>query len=78
MTITELETKLRIRRLLPPPELRRALRISAHASLADVAAAVGVTRAAVSFWELGINEPSAAHAEAYAQVLEVFREVGGP
>ena len=76
MTIT-LEEKLRARLSLPRPEARRALRIAAGASLTDVAGAVGVTRAAVSCWEQGIYEPSSVHAEAYARVLEMLREVSG-
>jgi transcriptional regulator with XRE-family HTH domain len=60
---------------LPDPAMQRALRKAVRASLAEVADAVGVTRQAVSMWELGQRSPSPQHLEAYVDVLRMFRRV---
>jgi transcriptional regulator with XRE-family HTH domain len=53
--------------------MQRALREAAGASLAEVAEAVGVTRQAVSMWELGQRSPRAHYLEAYLEVQRAFR-----
>lgn len=56
----DLETALRnsqARRRLPPPEVRRALRVNANVSQAAVAAAVGVSAEEVCRWERGTRTP---------------------
>lgn len=73
MSSTRLLERVRARRELPSPEMRRALRKAAGASLAEVAEAVGVTRQAVSMWELGQRSPRPTHLPAYLEVLRVFR-----
>lgn len=59
----------RRRRRLPDPATRRALRVAAGLSQADVAACVGVDRASVSRWETGHRSPRGDTAEAYAALL---------
>jgi len=60
------------RRDLPPPQVRRALRIAAGLSLAEVASAVGVSRQAVAHWEGGSRRPAAKHLTAYCQALRIL------
>ena len=63
----------RLRRRLPPPALRRAVRQSAGMSAAQVATALGVTRQAVSAWERGTRCPRGEMLEAYVAVLDELR-----
>ena len=66
---------VRMRHALPPPALRRALRLEAGLSLREVAVAVGVSRQAVSHWEMGERSPRSPHLERYVTVLTALREV---
>ena len=75
--LEKLSRRLKARRELPPPEIRRALRRGAGASLADVAKVVGATRQAVSLWEWGKRRPRGEQLEAYLEVLQVFRDASG-
>ena len=71
--MTETEDLLRVarrRRGLPDPELRRVIRERAGLSQAEVAAVIGVDRAAVSRWESGERSPRFPHRDTYAEVLE--------
>jgi DNA-binding transcriptional regulator YiaG len=61
------------RRELPPPETCRALRLAAGVSLAEVAEAVGVTKQAVLFWELGQRRPTGPRLARYVTVLDALR-----
>lgn len=74
-TLTELTARARARRELPAPPTRRALRNAVGASLDDVASVVGVTRQAVSMWELGQRAPSGANLERYLEVIRAFKQV---
>jgi DNA-binding transcriptional regulator YiaG len=74
-TLGELTRQIEVRRELPPPAVRRALRKAAGASLADVAAVVGVTDTAVAYWETGARSPRARNLETYLEVLRAFRQV---
>lgn len=57
----------------------RRIRIAAGLSLADLAAALGVSRAALSRWECGHRVPRGAAAQRYAGLLEALaRQVGEP
>jgi DNA-binding transcriptional regulator YiaG len=68
--VSRLAASMRLRRRLPAPALRRAIRANAGVSTAEVAAAIGVTRQAVSNWERGLRSPRGAQLEAYIAVLE--------
>ena len=76
-TLTELQDRVqsrqRLRRDLPPPAIRRALRTSAGCSLEDVAQVVGVTRQAVGFWEAGERKPRGENLDRYVNVLTMLR-----
>lgn len=60
---------------LPQPRVRKALRIAAGLTQADVAGSIGVTRVTVSRWETGVREPRGALRRSYAEALEVMRDV---
>jgi transcriptional regulator with XRE-family HTH domain len=72
-TAPQLLDRVQARRELPSPSVQRALRKAAGASLAEVADAVGVTRQAVSMWELGQRSPRSGNLPAYLEVLRGFR-----
>lgn len=59
---------------LPPPELRRALRVAAGLSLAEIGEVCGVTRQCVSLWELGSRTPAPPHSGAYLTLLHDLAE----
>jgi transcriptional regulator with XRE-family HTH domain len=61
--------KARLRRRLPDPKTRRALRQRAGLPQAAVARAVGVDRATISRWESGEREPGEAHLRSYIETL---------
>ncbi|MFE2965363.1 sigma factor-like helix-turn-helix DNA-binding protein [Streptomyces sp. NPDC059340] len=60
---------------LPSPKERRRLREAQSLSQADVAAAVGVTRATVRSWENGSTTPRGSKRDAYARLLTGAEEV---
>ncbi|MFJ1603143.1 sigma factor-like helix-turn-helix DNA-binding protein [Streptomyces sp. NPDC088253] len=60
---------------LPSPKDRRRLREAQSLSQADVAAAVGVTRATVRSWENGRTTPRGSKRDAYARLLTGTEEV---
>jgi len=55
--------------------MRRALRESAGLSLDAIAQVLGVSRQAVSNWELGLRDPRPEHLRLYAEVLRSLQEV---
>ncbi len=60
MTMPEaIESKMRARRALPPPAMRRAIRLGAGLSQSDVAACLAhpVHRETVARWESGLRTP---------------------
>lgn len=65
--------KITLRRQLPSPETRRAMREMAGVSTADVAAALGVSRQTVSNYETGKRSPRGRHLEGYLEILEMLR-----
>ena len=69
-----LERKARIHRL-PEPAIRRALREMAGLTQAELAAVLGVDRAAVSRYETGDRSPKAGIAERYVDALERLASV---
>jgi transcriptional regulator with XRE-family HTH domain len=76
MTATAAEKirfRLQVRRDLPSPELRRALRESAGLSQQEIADATGVTRQAISNYEAG-RTPQGPVLDRYVDVLRALRE----
>jgi transcriptional regulator with XRE-family HTH domain len=55
---------------LPPPAMRRTIRLNAGASLREVAEELGVTPLTVARWERGEAEPRRGSAIAYRKVLD--------
>ena len=60
----------RLRRRLPPPDMRRLIRTRAGLSQEAAARLVGVDRASIARWELGAREPRDAHLRDYAALLD--------
>ena len=75
-TVDQLLQKVRSRRQLPPPNECRQIRIDAGISLREVAAAVGVSHAAIVSWERGSRPRDSEHAASYSRLLtELQRSV---
>ena len=74
--LTEIRRKTQAHRDLPGPALRGAIRQDAGLSQADVAEAIGVTRAAVSRWETGDRRPRGDLLIAYSELLQGLRRDG--
>jgi DNA-binding transcriptional regulator YiaG len=74
-TLDGLTAKIRARRDLPEPPVRRMIRKAAGVSLADAADVVGVTRQAVSLWERGARSPRGENLERYLSLLQALKEV---
>jgi len=55
---------------LPPPARRRLLREQHGITQDEVARAVGVNRATIARWELGVRDPRDAHLARYVEVLQ--------
>ena len=72
--VNKLREKIRRLKGLPEPIERRRLRIMAGLTLQDVADSVGVTRSAISRWELGSRSPHQSHLGPYVAVLTVISE----
>jgi DNA-binding transcriptional regulator YiaG len=72
-----LRRRIALRRELPSPQVRRALREGAGVSLTEVAEAVGVSRQAISHWELGQRTPRGEYLDRYLEALRILREAGG-
>ncbi|MFG2841113.1 MULTISPECIES: helix-turn-helix transcriptional regulator [Streptomyces] len=54
---------------LPPPHIRRQLRIAANLTQAEVAEAIGVKRLAIVGWEAGHTQPHRSNRLKYAEFL---------
>ena len=63
---------LELRRRLPRPAMRRALRIEGGFTLARFAELFGVTRQAVSQWERGVGTPRGDQLQSYVEALELI------
>jgi DNA-binding XRE family transcriptional regulator len=60
---------------LPPPPVRRAIRVAAGLPQGAVARAIDVSRATVTRYELGVREPRGEVRRRYAEALERMRRV---
>lgn len=60
-------------KVLPPPATRRALRLAAGLTTQEIADIVGVTRDAISKYELGTRQPTGPRRTAYAKALADLR-----
>jgi transcriptional regulator with XRE-family HTH domain len=69
----DLLDRLRRKAELPPPAMRKMIRLSAGATLYDIGAACGVSHEAVRLWESNRRFPSEANLVRYAAVLEALR-----
>lgn len=74
LTLLEFRDRLREKRALPEPSLRREFRLRAGASLRDVASYCGVTRQSVSLWERGERTPTGENLSRYLEALGVLRD----
>jgi transcriptional regulator with XRE-family HTH domain len=61
--------EVRLARSLPPPAMRRALRLRAGLTQQDVAYLLGVARVSVTRWESGEREPRRSEGARYAVLL---------
>jgi transcriptional regulator with XRE-family HTH domain len=66
--------RIRLRRALPEPEQRAALRTAAGLSLRDLADAMGVSTTTVFYWETGRRNPNAKHLDAYLTALQTLAD----
>ena len=62
--------RVKTRRRMPAPTVRRHLRERAGLLQADLAKAVGASRAAVSRWESGLRTPRGVALDRYLAVLD--------
>lgn len=59
---------------LPPPAARRAIRLAAGLTLAEVGESLDVSRQSVWRWEKGLREPRGETRLAYARALRELRD----
>jgi transcriptional regulator with XRE-family HTH domain len=77
--LDRLIARARTRRRLPSPAIRRLLREEARLTQDDVAEALGVSRPAVTRYELGEREPRGQVRERYVELLDrLASEVAHP
>ncbi|WCD86388.1 hypothetical protein KPP03845_102734 [Streptomyces xanthophaeus] len=77
MTATVAErvrSRLHVRRGLPEPNERRALRAAAGLTQQELADAIGVSRQAVSYWEAGLRTPRGKFLDAYTEAIAALRD----
>jgi DNA-binding transcriptional regulator YiaG len=58
---------------LPPPDVRRALRLVAGVTQGELAAALGRTRPTITRWENGSREPRGEDRRRYLDAIEELR-----
>lgn len=75
--MSDLLEEVRLRRRMPSPAVRRAIREAAGVTQQRIADEIGVHRMTVARWESGARQPKGADASAYAALLEQLREVAG-
>lgn len=70
----EIRSRLRVRRDLLTPAQRRNLREAAGLSQQELADAIGVTRQAISHWEVGTRTPRGALLDRYVDAIRALQE----
>lgn len=73
----QLTARITVRRSLPAPQMRRAIRNAAGASLQEVAGAFDppVSRHAVMAWERGTRNPNSKHVGQYVAILRALQGI---
>jgi DNA-binding transcriptional regulator YiaG len=66
--------KLTAKRRLPAPPMRKAIRLGAGMTQADVAETLDVRRESVARWESGARDPRGETLIAYVDLLDELRE----
>lgn len=66
--------RMQIRRDLPTPADRRALRVAAGLTTAELGTAVGVSKQAITSWENGTRTPRGICLERYVDALRALRD----
>lgn len=74
--LDELLDRVRARRELPPPAMRRAIREAAGLTLEDFGGALGVSSQAVLYWERGTRFPRPEHLGPYSELLRALTKAG--
>jgi len=69
-----IQAKMRAKRALPPPAMRRAIRLGAGLSQADVAEIMGVARESVARWEAGARTPRGRVLIEYVDLLDQLKD----
>ncbi|WP_328746422.1 helix-turn-helix domain-containing protein [Streptomyces sp. NBC_00285] len=73
-TAEKIRSRLQVRRALPAPEQRRAIREAAGLTQKELADAVGVSRQAVTQWETGARSvPRGKLLDRYVEALETLK-----
>ena len=73
--LDELENRVKDRRALPSPEMRRAIRKAAGLTHEDLAGPLQVSRQAVAHWEAGTRRPRPRHLAGYVDLLRRLQEL---
>jgi len=68
--------KLSARRRLPAPAMRKAIRVQAQATQADLASLLHVQPETICRWESGTRTPSGRHLVRYVELLDELQEIG--
>lgn len=75
MTQYPIERLARARRMLPAPDVRRAIREASGLSQTDVATHLGVGQRSVSRWETGQSDPTKSVLVRYVDLLVMLTKV---
>ncbi|MFF2384073.1 helix-turn-helix transcriptional regulator [Streptomyces sp. NPDC058108] len=73
----KIRSRLRVRKDLPNPDQRRALREAAGLSQQELGDAIGVTRQTVSHWEAGRYSPRGPLLDRAVEAYGILREASG-
>lgn len=60
---------------LPPPDVRKSIRVAARVTIPEMASLVGVSRQTVYFWESGKRHPTGVRLTKYAAALRTCRGI---